>query len=419
MGTHHSSQVVFGVEPALVRARLTQWLAGQGYTRLEGPPLTELDAEGEQALSFAWLGDRTIVRTSATAGLSAQRAQLQALGGAVLELSVHDTDLWGYQLWQDGVCTSAFSSSPRYGGPPALPAGPNDVEALCGLTGADADAIRTLQSGSTLLAPGLARQLAELIGVPPAAPAPGPFTPDDSGYGFKTLWFRRHDHDPMADFDLAALRFTTWAPPPITELPLAEQASVTGSVWLGQAVAWGLGCLFAPLAWVIHAVRWWSTREVPDALQAPSSPSRARSGSGPTTLFEGRILNPRHRLAVDRPPGATLDAGEPTDDPTPVFALQLDGHWITCTAMNPTQVRALCTLGPAETSWRDRSSADGAVRTIEVSEGAADAPAWRVLSMRAGPSAVYIVRASGPGELPAGLSQQIEDLAMGMTWNDG
>ena len=135
MGANHFSQTVFGVDPEQTKELLVRWLRAKGYELQECAPLTALDPAHERGIQLAWNEDCTVILYSHLEEQPRLVFELHKLGGAVLDYWMHDSDIWGYQMWQQGKCIDAYHSNPTYFGSFEDIEGPRDIPALCQAVG--------------------------------------------------------------------------------------------------------------------------------------------------------------------------------------------------------------------------------------------------------------------------------------------
>ncbi|MFT4625714.1 MAG: hypothetical protein ACI8PZ_004385 [Myxococcota bacterium] len=422
MGANHLSQTVLGADPAAVRALLVQWMRTKGYDLRPGTPRTALDAEHERAVWLAWRDDRTVLLGNAIQELPRQLFELKKLGAPVLELWMHDSDLWGYQLWREGKCAAAFNSQPRYFGPPEPPEGPNDVALLCRVTGAvgEEPAVKRLQAKRALFAESVSAELAALLGIAPAAAQydpPGQMHWATEGFDTEHLWFRRAGWDPMAGFDLAGVRFETWEPPTHPDLTPTDRATIAWHQGIGRTVGLSIGCLFAPLGWLFRGITWWRSRAPTEQLEASDATAPVAASVDPDVEhLDGRLVNRRHGVEVTLPSGARVETYHLAGGgPGSVLRFGVGETQVACQALVPSELRWLTKLGPHGTTVTDTTT-DG-VRTVVATHASGESGQWRVLSLRTGPEAVYVVQAGGLGAtVPDDVADAVRAVAEGLTW---
>lgn len=356
MGRHLHSFTVLGASRADVEAHIASWLRSKGFEPVEGTPLFESDPSFERTvLSF---GDEQNATVAYSELVEEDRLlfELKKLGRPVLELWLHDSDVWGYELWEEDRIVSAFHSRPRYFGPETPPRGPNDVERLCATLGRpeQAAAVRSAQAKRSLFADDTVRDFARCLGLPghdglfdvvdESAPSEVP----------RPLRYARADDEGMETFDASALRFHVYDPDDPTsafpDLDPAERRQAQQAVKIAKAVGTVLGVVLAPVGlWA----KWKLSRAVKEA--AAHAPYPSAIGQPPAPQLEGeplfeqdgdRLYNRRHGSALTLARGARV---EPTWNvafaPSEVFRFFVGDAMAVCVARTPGQSRQMSQLG--------------------------------------------------------------------------
>lgn len=322
MGANHWSHVVFGADVDTVRDLLVAWMRAKGLALRDGAPITALDTARERGIRIAWKDDVVVVLGDTLQELDRQAFELRKLGRPLLDLWMHDSDIWGYQLWHERRIVSAFHSNPTYFGEREPEQGPNDVEALCRLVGrGEPEAIQRIQRKKAIMAEGLSQEFATAIGADAAATqyryAGEVFEswPPD-GWQAEHLWFREHDWDPMVGFDVGSIRFARQSMhDPTADMSDEEREAYDAELARSMKQAERVGCimrwLFAPFQLPFRAYLWWKTRQMTREAQAMAAEA------GPAAEFDwearasvehvdGRLRSPAHRLSVPVPEAATV-----------------------------------------------------------------------------------------------------------------
>ncbi|RME24736.1 MAG: hypothetical protein D6798_10525, partial [Deltaproteobacteria bacterium] len=285
MGANCFSHILFDVDPVAVRGQLVAWMRAKGLALRDGAPPTALDPAHERGVLLAWRNGVVVVLGDTVAELEHQAFELRKLGRPLVELWMHDSDIWGYQLWHDGRIVSAFHSNPRYFGRAERPRGPDDPETLCRVVGrGDPAEIRRIQRQRSTLADDSVRAFARALdaeagvaryGTPLGQDWPPP------GWECAHLWFREIGWDPMAGFDLDRLPFASSPTPD----PLVGPTAAQRAAWNEQAAAASrraqrIGGLIraatAPLQLPLRARLGWRTRKTAAAAR------RAMAGGAAT-----------------------------------------------------------------------------------------------------------------------------------------
>lgn len=411
MGANHFSQSVFGAEPEQVREILVRWLRAKGFEEQPGEPLAPLDPEHERGLILAWKGDRVVVLYDHLAEQPRLLFELKKLPVPVLDYWMHDSDIWGYQLWRDGAVIDAFHSDPAYFGGYEDIAGPRDIPALCaavGVSGREGE-IEALQRKKAVFTEEISAKFVEVLGVAPAAAQYGyaaSGTWPTRGFQQSRLWFRHADWDPMAGWDVDQLRVEVIDPATAWQADLSDEeraeyeAQMRRAQWMGrlmQVVLW-------PISLATRAWFWWKMRAMRAEIER-----RQQAGEplvDPVTqhyemAFEvegGRMVNPTHGCSMPVPDGGVVtDYHRAKISPGTVFRFQWGEQHLALNAMMPKAAQQMCRFGPAdsEVAEEELEAGDRAVRWIEVVWDASFGPdqesrrQWRVLAFVAGPRAVY------------------------------
>lgn len=200
---------------------VSSWLLARGFERAEDGVL-DLDREAERGCLIFW-GDRwTTVLYSHFDEEERLKLELEKLELPILHLWLHDSDLWGYELYEEGDVVSAFNSNPRYFGGEMPAEGPNDAIRLARAWFGDESRARellSLQKKKGIFMDPVCDRFAHWLGAPPAAARY-----ENVMAGERTweacpeihLRFRRPGFDPMDGFDLHRLRIES---PPLEEAP--------------------------------------------------------------------------------------------------------------------------------------------------------------------------------------------------------
>lgn len=149
-----------GFEPIESPSHVWPLLVGHGHLGVRGLVLAENERGVAVCYSEVWSeGDRLIF-------------ELRRLGPVLLEIWLHDSDIWGYRLFRDGETIASFCSNPRFFGredydEETLRLGRNgDAKLLTHTLGVpeQEQALRELQTKKRVFAESLTDDFAELIG---------------------------------------------------------------------------------------------------------------------------------------------------------------------------------------------------------------------------------------------------------------
>ncbi len=413
MGANHFSQTVFGVDPEQTRELVVRWLRAKGYELQEGAPLTTLDQAHERGVQLAWRGDTTVILFSHLQEQPRLVFELKKLGGYVLDYWMHDSDIWGYQMWERNKCIDAFHSNPAYFGGFEDIEGPRDVPALCeavGLAGQASSIAKLQKKKSAIFAESVSSKFVKALGAAPAAsqysytasmPWPG------KGFESERLWFRKVAWDPMKRFNVDQMRFEVLDPSTAWQADMSdeEKADVAQQMKSAQRMVTVLGWLLWPLQQLMRPWIWWQMRKLKsnmDAAEATDAAPPAPDWSDYERAFEvegGRLVSQNHRCSITLPDGAEVqEMDQIRMQPATVFGFTVGETRVQCTATLPSAVQAMTRFGPAGSSIEEErfESEQGTVRWVEVEwempphpQQETPLPMWRMMAFVAGPQAVY------------------------------
>lgn len=178
MGTWNRNFLVRHAEADAVRSKVIYWLERKGFDQSVDAPLFDDFAADERYLCLVSNQEWTIVLYS-EAFLEGDRL-LEELRNwrIIMEVTIADSDIWRYDLFEDGELTASFNSNPRYfgGNDQKLPQN-GDPERLCrvlGLRGREAD-IRQCQRTRLLFSDFPCRSFCLVLGASAGALHPGDF----------------------------------------------------------------------------------------------------------------------------------------------------------------------------------------------------------------------------------------------------
>jgi hypothetical protein len=173
MGTFLHSLAIPKAGAEEVRGLVCRWLAAKGFQRRHDLPLFPCEEDGERGL-FLFSNEHWVVVHYSHFLDEGERLlfELSKLNKPILRTWVHDSDLWGYDLFQDGDVTATFNSHPNYFGSVADAASlrtgnPELVCEACGVAGA-VEMVARLQRERALFKEEICRHFCAALGVPPA-----------------------------------------------------------------------------------------------------------------------------------------------------------------------------------------------------------------------------------------------------------
>ncbi len=440
MGANHMSQVVFGVDSDAVEARIVRWMRAKGFVLQEGEPLVPLHPEHERGLLLKVSGDTTIVMYSAFMEQERLLYELKRLGGAVLDAWMHDSDVWGYRLFEGLSCTSFWSSNPGYFGVGAMQQeGPDDLAALAAVSGRELPELRKARKTRALFAEGLNERFLAALGVRGAASQYGYLVEErmrpafDEGFTVRHLWFRKQGRSGLAKLDLAELDFTpTEAGPavdPLAELSPEEREAVEAAQARAQRQAKIMGWVFWPVGLIFRLLfapwLWWQQWRMKRQLAAMERGElgdMAPVGEGGFVASpveegdDGLLEDPRTGLRLRLPEGAERKQVDRFDmGPGQPFACHLGELRLTLRAMGRQELENLsrwCPPGSTVTQVLDFSGPHP-VKLVTFAYGG-PSESWRCMGMVKGERAVWVGECGGVGEVPGGVGEVVLGFVQGL-----
>jgi hypothetical protein len=209
MGAFFTSYCLPGDVHELVDRKLADWLSRKGFTE-PADPVLDLCPEGERAYYLFWNERWTIILYSRLEEEERLLFELGNIGHPVLHLWLHDSDLWGYELYRKNRPIAAFNSNPKYFGAQEVPAAPNDISVLieqCAIRGLSAPEVEALQRKRGVFQEDACTAFLKAIGAAPAA-SQYQYQSDDrpapSDFSVVHRRNRRRGFDPMRNFNLHA-----------------------------------------------------------------------------------------------------------------------------------------------------------------------------------------------------------------------
>ncbi|HEX6865185.1 MAG TPA: hypothetical protein VF414_20310, partial [Thermoanaerobaculia bacterium] len=169
-GFYHSLSVPRSV-CSQVESLVSSWLFARGFERAEDGVL-DLDREAERGCLILWGDGWTTVLYSHFEEEDRLRLELEKLELPLLHVWLHDSDLWGYELYEEGDVVSAFHSNPRYFGGEIEAEGPNDTARIARAWFGDetrAGELLSLQKKKGIFMDPVCERFARWLGAPPAA----------------------------------------------------------------------------------------------------------------------------------------------------------------------------------------------------------------------------------------------------------
>ncbi len=440
MGSNHFSHILFDVDPQAAREQLFAWMRAKGLALQDGKPLTALDPAHERGVWLAWRDGVVVVLGDTLAELDRQAFELRKLGRPLVELWMHDSDIWGYQLWHEGRIASAFNSNPRYFGPAEPARGPDDPETLCRLVGrGDPVAIRRIQRQRPTFAEQSSRAFAEALAAEAGAAqygsSPGADWPPPE-WEREDLWFRDVGWDPLAGFDIDRLSFEPPPrPDPFAGLTAEERAAAAEQLAAMKRSGQAIGCLLrvatAPFQLPFQTWLRWKTRDaarkaVRGMDRHAGTTSTPRLPPPTAVLRKGRLCNDTAGISIPLPSGATVG---PYDCvpllPGHVLGFTIAETTVRMSAHVPATVRHM-TQGMGhfgEVTTETNTIGPHTVRQARVE--LPPSPEWpdaphrvRLMSLLIGPSAVLVFDTTPAMEQESEVATAVNEALAGLRFDD-
>lgn len=224
MGAFFTSYSIPGDVHEAVDQKIREWLSRKGF---QEPPDPVLDhcKEGERAYFLFWNDRWTIVLFSHFEEEERLLFELRNDGRPVLHLWLHDSDLWGYELFLKNRPLAAFNSNPKYFGAYEEPVAPNDIPLLmeqCSIRGLTVSEMEGLQKRKGIFKENACEAFAQAIGIGPASSQYGYHSeaePAAPGFSVAHRRYRKRGFDPMRNFNLHAEP----AKPPQEAMPIPSE----------------------------------------------------------------------------------------------------------------------------------------------------------------------------------------------------
>ncbi len=349
MGAFYNSICVPGNCRESVRDSLIRWLYARGFVLREEPILFDLDGENERS-TFLVSNDRwTILFFSHHEEERRLIRELQVQCAPLVYVWVYDSDVWGYDLFDEQGFAASFNSDPRTHqsfpdeafGSAARPRA--DPDAVCRLLKQSVDAaqLRRIERRKSAFKEEICRRFCRLIGVEAAVSSYDDLESGAvaglEGWQSEQLLFRLDFETMSGQIDLSGhslmMRQTQVGLVPYRplELPpelLAEMERMRRRVQLKAR-------LLRPVSWIART--WRRIYEASSRLGRPrdlEDAMRRRAGSpaGPPNFrIAGRdLINDRHRCRM-----TLVEGAQPlsvSSKPASVFGFRIGETQVTCTA---------------------------------------------------------------------------------------
>jgi len=113
MGAFYNSICIPGNEHRQVRESLRRWLSLRGFTLSDQPLYFDLDGESDRCAFLLWNERWTLLFFSKYDEERRLIRELQSWNDTLLYIWVQDSDIWGYDLFDDRGFAGSFNSDPR------------------------------------------------------------------------------------------------------------------------------------------------------------------------------------------------------------------------------------------------------------------------------------------------------------------
>ena len=116
MGTFFRSIAARTAAAESIKALVMRWLSAKGFEASDATPLFALDDSERGVFLFSNSKWVVVLYSQMEAEGERLRHELTKLQVPLLEVWVHDSDIWGYDLYDDENLVVSFNSNPNYFG---------------------------------------------------------------------------------------------------------------------------------------------------------------------------------------------------------------------------------------------------------------------------------------------------------------
>ena len=395
-----------------VRELVVSWLGAKGFRPCDGPSLFPFDPETERGIVLAETSDWTTIAFSHRFEEGDRLVfELKKLEKPLLEVWVHDSDIWGYRLHDSGKLVASFNSNPRYfGGTPELDLPQNgDPELLCEVCDLSVEpgTIASIQGKRAVFKERVAERFCAQIGADAAAYdyrdfdevrlEPGRHTTTDGTEIERMYFVRSGTSRESTGRVLHEIVLHVPRAPRVDPQMEAWQAEMKARMLpltiLLRIVGWGFKLGF----WLLRPFFYlWLRKEIlrqdsrGDILQEletlQNRPDVERQGP--------RLMNRRHGCSIEVPESAEVMQDIDLDA---VFSFRLGGVHVDCAALRSSQLRRQLKLWPGAEIVEDEKHFIGELpaRTVELKYTSKDRKSHLVWHLAETPQALYRFQASG------------------------
>lgn len=359
MGAFYNSYSVKGNVHEETRRVIISWLNAKGFELANTLPVTELDQNNERGVFLYWNKKWVVILYSNIEEESRLLFDLKQIEAPLLHTWVHDSDVWGYELYNDSEMVTAFISNPKYLSESFSEEAPNDIEKLCELCEIpdEMETVFGLQRKNNLFREQICEKFAELLGVPPAASSYAYNESDlaennPSGFHKEHLVFRPQNWDPMYLFDIHKFSVSSIQKQKEEELnkqQMNENAMEKKLSDIRQTAFWvhkAFGCLsliIKPVLMVIYSpffISKWIQRTLGfnrgSNMLSFKSRKKMKEMNATYRVMNDFIVNERHSCRIRLTEGAVVNY-DPVGSTSIsfVFAFQVDNIMVSCRTFLP------------------------------------------------------------------------------------
>lgn len=425
MGTFYNSICIPGERPGTVRRTLERWLYLKGFEPLHGPILFDLDGDNERSAFLVWNDRWTLLLYSHFDEERRLIRDLQAQLEPLLYIWVHDSEVWGYDLFDHRGFLGSFVSNARSQlSFPEEPLGEErprmDARLLCRELGMPQleSHLRRIETRRSAFKDDVCWDFCRGLGVEAAAASYDQLESGRTDHldGWKVeqfLFVRRDLQTVSAAINLSEhhlMRRQTLAgfvPDTAVELPpelLAKMERLRRRRHLKLR-------LLQPISWLARA--WRQGRELlAERSDSPRPEPPLRPTFDTEMLADGRrrLVNARHRCAIVLEKG--MESITVSSKPSAVFAFLLGEIQVSCTARRLRWTDEVLRRPSRSTVLRDDKLRIGDLRARRLRFKLAPSPgrstpSYLHLDVLQTPNALYVFLARLSAPAPAAVEESI------------
>ncbi len=361
MGVFYNSICIPGDERRKVRESLLRWLGGRGFELSDQPVLFDLDIETERCAFVVSNARWTLLFFSNYEEERRLIRELQTWSDSLLYIWVQDSDVWGYDIFDDAGFAGSFNSDPRtyrsfdddlLGGSDPRPKA--DVEEFCrrfGVDGAGAE-LRAIHRRRAIFKEDVCQELCRLIDAAPALTSyddleRGNFKPFEDWQVERMLFVHRdtttqeqHRTD-LHDVEIDSRRGDGGSaegtspiriPPEVLAEMERRRENTRMTVRLLRPMSW----LARTWRRIFEAPALWLKRRRATAKREALGGQELSHHESSAIIEVRHLINERHRCRIRLAVGGELKSG--SLKPASVFAFQIGPTSVTCTARRRSRI---------------------------------------------------------------------------------